>query len=300
MAVVYEKEKNLFRLLTKNSEYQIKVDDIGLVIHNYYGRPAGNTDLSYRILSVDRGFSGNPYETKEDRGRSVDVLPQEYSGSGVGDYRVSSIKVVAENGSQSCDLRYASHEILNEKPDILPLPSVRVYDDDVTTLKLTLEDRVIGLEADLYYSVFYDKDVITRRVSFRNVSDKNLKIEKAASGMLDLQFGSWDEIHFSGRHCMERGVNRNKITQDIKVIGSKRGMSSHHENPFVIICDHGANENSGDCYGLMLMYSGNHKFEIEKDQAGSTRVVAGINDEYFSWCLEAGNVFDTPELIMAY
>nr|MCR5625860.1 alpha-galactosidase [Lachnospiraceae bacterium] len=117
---------------------------------------------------------------------------------------------------------------------------------------------------------------------------------------LDLQFGSWDEIHFSGRHCMERGVNRNKITQDIKVICSKRGMSSHHENPFVIICDHGANENSGDCYGLMLMYSGNHKFEIEKDQAGSTRVVAGINDEYFSWCLEAGNVFDTPELIMAY
>jgi len=300
MAIIFDESREIFRLLTANSEYQMKVDDIGVLLHNYYGRPSCDTDMSYQILSVDRGFSGNLFENRANRGRSIDVLPQEYSGCGVGDYRISSINVTAKNGSRSCDLRYKSYEIIEGKQPIAGLPSVREYDDDVSTLIITMEDQVIGLEVQLFYSVFTDKDVITRHTRFINVSDKKLQLEKAASAMLDVQFGSWDEIHFSGRHCMERQMSRNKLTQDIKVISSKRGMSSHHENPFVILCDHGATETYGDCYGMMLMYSGNHKIEIEQDQAGSTRIVAGINDENFSWCLEAGESFDTPEAIMAY
>ncbi len=300
MAIIFDESRNIFRLITANSEYQIKKDDIGLLIHNYYGRQTCDTDMSYQILSVDRGFSGNLFENRANRGRSIDVLPQEYSGCGVGDYRISSVNVVAKNGSRSCDLRYKEYKILDGKPAIPGLPSVRAYDDEVSTLVITLEDTIIGLEVDLYYSVFEDKDVITRHQRFRNVSDKKLHLEKAASAMLDVQYGSWDEIHFSGRHCMERIMSRNKLTQDIKVISSKRGMSSHHENPFVILCDHGATEAYGDCYGIMLMYSGNHKIEIEQDQAGSTRIVAGINEENFSWCLEAGTDFYTPEAIMAY
>ncbi len=300
MAIIFDESRKIFRLMTANSEYQMKVDDIGVLIHNYYGRPTCDTDMSYQILSVDRGFSGNLFENRTNRGRSIDVLPQEYSGCGVGDYRISSINVVAKNGSRSCDLRYKTYEIMEGKPAIPGLPSVREYDDDVDTLVITLEDKIIGLEVQLYYSVFTDKDVITRHTRFINVSDKKLHLEKAASAMLDVQFGSWDEIHFAGRHCMERIASRNKLTQDIKVISSKRGMSSHHENPFVILCDHGATETYGDCYGMMLMYSGNHKLEIEQDQAGSTRIVAGINDENFSWCLEAGDTFASPEAIMAY
>lgn len=300
MAIIYDESRNIFRLLTAHSEYQMKVDDIGLVLHNYYGRPTCDTDMSYQILSVDRGFSGNLYETRDDRGRSIDVLPQEYSGCGVGDYRISSINIVSKNGSRSCDLRYKSMEIKPGKAAIPGLPSVREYDDEVDTLIITLSDDIVGLQVELYYSVFYDKDVITRHTRFINNAPTKIHLEKAASAMLDIQFGSWDEIHFAGRHCMERQMVRTKLTQDVRVISSKRGMSSHHENPFVIICDHGATEEYGDCYGMMLMYSGNHKFEIEQDQAGLVRVIGGINEENFSWELEVGGQFNTPEMIMAY
>ena len=300
MAIVYDEANKYFRLLTKNSEYQIKIDEVGLAIHTYYGKPTYGTEMSYQIIPIDRGFSGNLYELKLNRGRSIDVLPQEFTGCGIGDFRVSSLNVISANGSHSCDLRYKTHVITDGKEPIPGLPYVRPYEDNVSTLVLTLEDKLIGLEVELYYSVFEDKDIITRHTRLINKADSVLDVTKASSGMLDLQFGDWDEVHFVGKHTMERQFTRNHLSQDIRVISSKRGMSSHHQNPFVIICDHDAEENYGECYGMMLMYSGNHKFEIEQDQAGATRIVAGINDDNFSWKLLQGECFDTPELIMTY
>ena len=300
MAITFEESKKLFRLTTKNTEYQMQVDEIGLLIHNYYGRNTFGADMSYQIVSTDRGFSGNLYENRLDRGRSIDVLPQEFSGSNVGDYRISSVNLISENGSRSCDFRYKSHEILGVKPEIPGLPSVRQYDSEAETLVITMEDSVIGLQLKLYYSVFPEKDVITRHSAFVNISDGSIDLRKASSAMLDIPYGCWDEIHFAGRHCMERSMTRNRLTQNIAVISSKRGMSSHHENPFVILCDRDTNEDRGECYGMMLMYSGNHKFEIEEDQAGAVRVVSGINDENFSWKLKSGDSFHTPEVIMSF
>ena len=57
---------------------------------------------------------------------------------------------------------------------------------------------------------------------------------------------------------MERIPERLSLPRGVASFGSRRGMSSHHSNPFVILCDRHATENTGDCYGCMLMYSGNH------------------------------------------
>ena len=88
---------------------------------------------------------------------------------------------------------------------------------------------------------------------------------------LELPFGKWDMIHFHGRHCMERQAERVPLFHGVQTISSGRGMSSHQHNPFVILCDREATEDSGACYGVMLMYSGNHKTEIELDQFDGVR-----------------------------
>ena len=66
-------------------------------------------------------------------------------------------------------------------------------------------------------------------------------------------------------------------------VGSIRGTSSHHHNPFVILCDRNTEETYGDCYGYALAYSGNFLFETEVDQVGHTRVAMGIHPYHFSW-----------------
>ena len=68
MAIIIE--KGVFTLQTKNSTYQMKADDKGILLHTYYGRRTDATDYSYLVSMADRGFSGNIYEAREDRTNS--------------------------------------------------------------------------------------------------------------------------------------------------------------------------------------------------------------------------------------
>ena len=298
MAILFNEQTGVFSLATTNTLYQMKADSEGVLLHIFYGKKT-NSDMSYLIRYADRGFSGNPYEVSENRGYSLDTLPQEYSGNGVGDYRLSAVQVVSENGSRSVDLRFAGYQILKGRATLQGLPFVR-ENAETETLIITLRDRVIGLDVQLLYHLFPAQDVIARSTRLINTGDQILTLEKAASACVDFLYGKYDLVHFHGRHCMERIPERLPLPRGIVSFGSRRGMSSHHSNPFVILCDHKASENTGDCYGCMLMYSGSHTEEIEVDQTGSTRLVSGIHTEGFSWMLAQGETFETPEAILSF
>ena len=85
--------EKVFTLCTKNSMYQMKADEQGVLLHTYYGKRTEQMDFSYLIQKRDHGFSGNPYDAETDRKYSLDTLPQEYSCQGNGDYRESAFDV---------------------------------------------------------------------------------------------------------------------------------------------------------------------------------------------------------------
>ncbi|MCQ2500429.1 MAG: alpha-galactosidase [Lachnospiraceae bacterium] len=306
MSIVYNEESKLFILSTKHTEYQMKIDEIGILQHLYYGATVGGMDMSYQICQLDRGFSGNPYEYRSERGKSLDTLPQEFTGANVGDLRISSLSIKSANGSRSCDLRYKCHEIRKGKYTLKDLPYVRGHngdlaiEEDVQSLIITLWDSLIGLEVKLHYGVFEKKDVITRAMVMVNNGKDWIRVNKLSSVCIDFPHGRYDLIHFYGRHCMERQMERVPVKHDIISIQSKRGMSSHHHNPFVILCDADTNQNQGCAYGFMMMYSGNHKTEVEKDYLDSTRLVMGLQNSNFAWRLEVGESVTAPEVIMTY
>ncbi len=66
------------------------------------------------------------------------------------------------------------------------------------------------------------------------------------------------------------------------------------------LLESGADEDYGNVYGFSLVYSGNHKFEIELEAFESPRVLAGINPYDFCYNLEKGEKFVTPEAVMVY
>ena len=301
MSIRFIEKEQRFVLETVHTSYQIKIDRTGCLQHVYYGRKVGSTDMNYLYRTADRGFSGNPYEFQEDRGCSFDVMPQEYSTFGVGDYRIAALRCQGEDGSLSTDLRFDSFQITEGKYMLNGLPYVREGDEKgIQTLEIKLKDAVTDIAVTLLYGIFEDQDVITRSASICNQSGKTIRLMKAASVCLDFSFGVSDLISFAGRHCMERQPFRQKLGQNIVTVGSKRGMSSHHNNPFVILCAENTDEDNGDAWGVMLMYSGSHKEEIEKDQTGNVRLVAGIQDEGFCQILEAEDCFQTPEAILSF
>ena len=298
--IKYHEAEKVFDLRTEHSTYQMQVREYDTLVHLYYGSPVGDALITDRIVCVDRGFSGNPYEAEKDRTFSLDTLPQEYTAYGNGDYRINGLETEQADGSDTANLKFESYEITKGKYSLKGLPAMFAKEDEAETLEIVLTDRVSGLKAHLLYGVFPHLDVITRAVRLENTGTAPVTVKKAMSMEMDYEYRELDAVHFYGRHNMERQMERTHLGHGNWSVGSIRGTSSHHHNPFVILCDRNTEETYGNCYGYALAYSGNFLFETEVDQVGHTRVAMGIHPYHFSWTLEQGERFETPEVIMAY
>ena len=299
MAIGFRQEGRIFTLDTKHTSYRMKVDEYGFLLHLYYGgRVYGNMD--YLLTCYDRGFSGNPWDVGNDRTYSLDVLPQEYPVMGVGDFRNSALIVRNADGSDCCDLRYIGHEIKQGKYGLPGLPAVYADAGEAETLEITLGDKVSGMCVTLLYGVLEEADIITRSVVLENRGVNNVTVEKAASACLDFVTGSFDMLSFYGRHTMERNLQREELRHGTYAIGSRRGTSSHQYNPAVILADRNTTEDTGGCYGMVFVYSGNFLFEAERDQYDQTRLLMGMQSDLFHYPLEQGEKLVVPETILCY
>ena len=299
MAITFNETTRIFTLTTAHTTYQMQADAQGYLLHLYYGaRTAGEMD--YLLNYGDRGFSGNPNSAGNDRTYSLDALPQEYPSLGTGDFRNYALNIENADGSQCCNPVYITHEIVAGKYTLKGLPFVRAEENEAETLKIILEDPVTKVELHLLYGVLEKEDIITRSVIIKNAGKAPVTVKKAQSACLDFLHGDYDLIKFYGRHAMERNMERMPVSHESIRIGSRRGTSSHQYNPGVILAGKNTNEDSGSCYGMLFVYSGNFLVEAEKDQYDQTRIQMGLTDELFAYPLEAGAEFTAPEVILSY
>lgn len=299
MAIIVDEKTGLFQLITDNTEYQMKADKYGVLKHLWYGEKTG-CDMEYLQSYPDVGFSGNIYDAGDDRTYSLDTLPLEYACEGVGDYRIRGISAVHQDGSCALDLRYKGYRIIKGKYAIKGLPAVYADENEAETLEIILKDKYSDIEVTLRYGILPKLDIITRCVSVANNGTQSVILTKAASLCLDIPHGKWEWVHFHGRHTMERVAERSELIHGIQESSSKRGTSSHHQNPSVLLCSPDCTETAGSCIGAILAYSGSFKTQIELDQQEQVRLVMGINPDLFRWELKPSEVFDTPEVIMSY
>ncbi|MDV4747242.1 alpha-galactosidase [Enterococcus faecium] len=300
--ILFDEKSRVFHLRNTFLSYLIKIEESNVLAHIYFGKPVKQYKDNKNYPRRDRGFSGN-IPLNPDRSLSKDTLPQEYSSHGSMDFRTPASIIQRKNGSDLLDLRYDSHYITDGKPDIEGLPQTYVLDkSEAQTLVISLKDRETAIYFDLFYTIFSDRAVITRSVKIRNETRETIKLEKAASFQLDFAHTRrFDEvIALPGAHVNERQISRQSLLSGTKVLESRRGTSSHHMNNFIALVHHHTTENTGEAIGLQFVYSGNHSFELEKDQINQLRVVGGINSHCFSWELNANQSFQTPEMILSY
>ena len=300
MSIRIDHQTGLITLHTLHTSYQMWADGQGVVHHLYYGPAIGGSDLRGLEFYSDCGFSPQPAGMDRQRDYSLDTLCQEYTGSGVGDYRIGCLRLAGPDGGRAADLRFVSAEAVPGKYALPGLPAACAEDGSCETLRLKLRDAVHGLTVTLLYGVFAQADVITRAALLENEGSGPIRLDKAASACLDLPFGPWELIHFHGRHCMERQPERVPLSHNIQTLRSARGASSHQHNPFAILAAPHTTEEAGECLGAMLVWSGNFKIECEVSQMQSTRLVAGVSDDDFSWTLEPGGQFAAPEVLFCY
>jgi len=299
MTILINDDKKLFTLQTRNTTYQMKVGDFDYLYHLYYGKRVDHQDMSYLLYDGPSHFAPYPYES-ENRGGSLTLMSQEFPTVGTGDLGSVALDIENADGTHVVNLKYKDYEIFDGKYSLAELPSFFSKGNDAKTLKITLVDVASDVEVELYYGVFEDKDVITRAVRISNLGVGSIQIHKAQSMSLDIVAGQYDLIHFHGRWASERNVERLPITHNVTTLGSDYGVSSAKENPGFIVAGKSTTEMTGDCFGFNLVYSGNFQATAERGTLGQNRVTLGLGDNQFSWRLEPGALFETPEAVMSF
>ncbi|MBQ9849648.1 MAG: alpha-galactosidase [Clostridia bacterium] len=301
MSIVFDSEKRIFKLDTATSSYVIEIYEQGYLAHLYYGKKIPDTNLSaFKFRSPFASFSPNNINIDNWK-FSPDVCPLEYQGEGSGDFRISAVAIRNAYGNNVTDFRYKSHKIYAGKPAIEGLPSLYVEDDsEATTLEILTEDSVTGIQALLFYTVFEKLGAMTRSTKIINPTDKTVDIEKVYSCAVDFMTYDYDLLTLYGKWVKERSLERRALARGRQGVSSKRGSSSHFQNPFAALVDNNATEDFGNAYGFNLVYSSNFSVDVEVDGYGGTRFLMGINPETFGWKLEAGESFSAPEAVMVY
>ncbi len=298
--ITFNKEQQVFHLCNNQISYLIEVEEHGYLAHLYFGKKINQYSGHYQYVRDMRSFGPYPEAADHDT-FSLDTVMLEYPGYGFGDFREPAYNFKLKDGSRITDFRYDSFEIVQGKCAIEGLP--HLYTNQATeaeTLIITLKDDVAQLCLKLNYTIYQDYATVIRSTTLINDSAETVEINQLASQALDFPNRSFELIHLNGAWGRERQLTREKIEIGTKVLDSKRGSSSHHQNPFVTLVEPTTTEFQGEAYGFCLVYSGNHQTVIEKDNYSQTRVVMGMNPFNFAWQLPAGESFHSPEVVNVY
>ena len=301
MSIVFHKETRTFHLYNDSISYIFRVMENDQLEHLYYGRKISD-EQSYDIYHEETMRALMSVCVPEPGLLSMQYTKQEYPVYGTGDYRSPATSILQKNGSRVTNFTYVSCEIMDGKPSLLPLPATYTESgDEAQTLLVTLHDDVIDTDLILSFTIFSDYPVIARNARFVHHGDAPIMIERAMSMSVEWSDMDFTMVSLAGAWARERYVKERKLEMGIQSIQSLVGTaSSSEQNPFLALMRPGTTEEQGEVYGFSLLYSGNFLAQAEVSTFDLTRVMMGINPENFSWQLEKGESFQTPEAVMVY
>ncbi len=294
---------NVFVLDTPNTTYAFQVIPSGQLEHLYYGeRIALETEEDALCLGEKRiSLPGNTVCYSGDYSHlSLEVIRLEMSGHGKGDIREPFIEVTHADGSFTQDFIFANAEIKEGKEAFATLPGSYEENNQVDELVITMKDHNYSLTLELHYFAFRNQDVITRSAKFINTSEDTVTLDRLLSAQLDFDRTDWNLTTFHGAWAREMqrydvSINAGKVVNE-----SYCGCSSNRSNPFIMLSHKDTGEDHGECFGMNLIYSGNHYEAVEVSAFGQTRVVTGINPKSFQFIIAPGESFEAPEAVMSY
>lgn len=309
MPILIDKATKTFHLQTEHTSYIFTIYGGSYPVHLYYGKrikTTGSIDNIVDCRGLHAAFAPEQTACLEMGGRMevktgcIEALPLEYAFYGR-DLRTPSFHAQYEDGSTVTDVEYMGYRVQKGKKPLKGLPATYVEtDSEADTLEVDFKDTCTGLIITLQYTVFPAFDAITRSVALNNTGSSVINVKTVLSANVDFYGKNYSLTHLDGAWARERHIHTVPLTNGFAGIDSKRGASSHIHNPFIALSETDAGEEHGEVYGFSLVYSGNFIAEAYVDQSNITRVMVGLNPFDFNWKLEAGEEFQTPEVVMVY
>lgn len=292
MSIFYDENQKSFYLGAGKASYVLHVDENGRLLNQHWGArvPDGaiQPDLSH-------------YPTLASFDPRTNALPWELPTRGSGWYGEPAVAATNAKGDDMVQLTYVSHAIYMGKNRLPGLPATFARrEGDAETLEIELMDRLTGLRVTTAYSVFEETGAITRSLRLKNESGEDMQINGVLSASAPVHGSSYDVIHLKGAWARERHVMRQTQGEGEYRIFSQRGASGHEANPFLALCERSATEFSGEVWAVSLVYSGSFEALSYVNNTENSRLSIGLNPDVFTWKLEPGETFVSPEAAMVY
>lgn len=302
MPIIFNEKTKEFHLYNKNISYIFTILKNNQLGHLYYGEKIKHRESFEHLLrTTPRALTVCQFEGDMDF--SLDYIKQEYSTYGTSDYNEGTFQIKQENGSIVTIFEYTNHKIYAGKPKVMDgkMPATYVEkDEEAVTIEILLTDQLINTELILTYTIYEQRNVITRNAKFINNGNEKLTLVRALSACVEFDNKEFEMIQLSGAWARERHIEKRLLTSGIQSISSTRGASSASHNPFIALKKNDTTEHVGEVYGFNLVYSGNFLAQVEVNHYDITSVTMGINPLNFEWILQSGEEFQTPEVVMVY
>ncbi|MFT5165312.1 MAG: alpha-galactosidase [Saprospiraceae bacterium] len=244
----------------------------------YFGEKL-NTTKEYALASTQYNFTeGN-----------AGIYNNAYTPGGSWSMVEPALSITHADGNLSTELRYVSHETQEIQPN-------------VRQLSILLKDPVYETTVHLFYKVYEKENVFEQWTSISNTEKGTVILNKYASANLYFSNRDFYLTHYNGTWAREMKPETTQLTAGIKTLDSKLGARANLYQPptFMLHLDGVATETEGKVLLANLAWSGNFKFDFEKDSYGNLRLIAGVNPYQGAYHLAPGESFDTPALVYTY
>ncbi|MFD2115300.1 alpha-galactosidase [Paenibacillus yanchengensis] len=269
-----DEQRLLFLLNTEQMSYGIGVSSKGHVLHGHWGEQVQLDDLA----SLFTPYYHSHFDTEVERER------EEYTDWGGLIFTEPALKVTFDDHVRDLQLIYSSYRVVGNH-----------------TLELTLMDKHYPLQVTLIYQVIRQLNVIERKATIINNGVTAVQLETVQSAVWNIPaLEQYRVTSVTGKWQEEFQVQQQLMSVGKYVMDSRRGITSHHANPWFAIDNGTATEQQGAVWFGALAWSGNWKITVEQSIFHHLRVVGGIQDFDFSWQLAAGEQFETPTFVGGY
>ena len=292
MSIFYDENQKSFYLGAGKASYVLHVDVNGRLLNQHWGARVPDGALSPDFSHYPTLASFDP---------RTNALPWELPTRGSGWYGEPAVAAMNAKGDDMVQLTYVSHAIYMGKNRLPGLPATFARrEGDAETLEIELMDRLTGLRVTAVYGVFERTGAITRSLRLKNESGEDMQINGVLSASAPVHGSGYDVIHLKGAWARERHVMRQTQGEGEYRIFSQRGASGHESNPFLALCEKSATEFSGEVWAVSLVYSGSFEALSYVNNTENSRLSIGLNPDVFTWKLEPGETFVSPEAAMVY
>ncbi|MFC9645134.1 alpha-galactosidase [Streptomyces mirabilis] len=266
--ISFAPDTGVWLLSTPRTSYALRIDETGAPCHVAWGprlTPAEAAELAVPPAPEASSFEGRP------------TVGEELPVDGGTRYGPPSLQVRFADGARAFEWRPTGHEV------------------DEGELTLSFRDRRYPLRVALHYRVREDSDVIERWTVVRNDGDEPVTLLRADSAAWTLPpQRDYRLSHVTGQWSAESQLRRDRLPYGETVLTSRRGITSHHANPWLMLDAGEATEEHGRVWSAALAWSGSWRVTVQRTPDGRAGFTGGPGQDGTTVPLAPGEEFATP------